>query len=387
MTQPFFSILLPTKNRSHLVGFSIRSVLQQDFNNFELIICDNDDDSDATRLVVENYPDSRIKYIRTGGLDMVANWNIALDAATGRHVTILEDKMIFYPRALAGIKKDIEQSPSGVVVWKCDVIEDDSDSPVLIQQANVETEQLINSEQVLEKVVTNVMGNWNILPRGLCCTVPKVTIDSIVKDSGKSFYETVSPDFASAIKLLATIDEYCLSSGVYTMITSNKVSNGKQISQRKFKDHSYFMGNKKINFSHEDCYVKSDWIVVNSVIGDYLKQQQQLGGKLNKFSVSNECYFGMLLRELVVSSKNMRQIAWNMEEIKQLYMGGDGFIKNFFYTVQFSYSMLGSKIEKLFGKTRGLTGVIRLTLPDSMERYVDDYLSGRLTPANRSAYG
>ena len=51
MNAPRFSVVLPTKGRSFLVGHAIRSVLAQTFPDFELIVTDNDD-GDATRQAV-----------------------------------------------------------------------------------------------------------------------------------------------------------------------------------------------------------------------------------------------------------------------------------------------------------------------------------------------
>jgi glycosyltransferase involved in cell wall biosynthesis len=370
---PFFSILLPTKNRSHLVGYAIRSVLQQDLADFELIICDNDDDPDATQQVVEKYPDPRVKYIRTGGLDMIANWNSALDAATGQHVSVLEDKMIFYAGALAAIKALIEATASGIVVWRTDVIEDEGTNPMLIQQAPSE-DAVLSSETVLQKVVSNVMANWTILPRGLCCSVPRTTIEVIVERTGQPFYEEVSPDFVSAIKLLGHIDEYTLAGSIFTLITSNKVSNGKRISRRKFKDYSYFMGNKKFELQLEDVYVKSQWIAVNSVIADYLRQRRVLGGRLKNFEVSHRHYFEMLFRDLIVYSLAEKKVLWDKQEIWQLFSGGDGLIRNVWYAAKSTFAHVSTRY---FGQNKSAKGGLKKTVltHEASKAFIDDCIA------------
>ena len=42
--QPFFSIVIPTKNRPEYLRESIQSVLLQDFTDYELIVSDNFND-------------------------------------------------------------------------------------------------------------------------------------------------------------------------------------------------------------------------------------------------------------------------------------------------------------------------------------------------------
>jgi glycosyltransferase involved in cell wall biosynthesis len=57
------SVLIPTYNRASLLPFTIDSVLQQKNVNLELIII-NDCSTDNTNDIIEQYDDSRIKYIK-----------------------------------------------------------------------------------------------------------------------------------------------------------------------------------------------------------------------------------------------------------------------------------------------------------------------------------
>lgn len=66
-TQPFFSVIIPTYNRSLLVKIALESVLLQSFNDFEIIVVD-DGSEDNTKEVIEKY----LKNIQREGLRVEA---------------------------------------------------------------------------------------------------------------------------------------------------------------------------------------------------------------------------------------------------------------------------------------------------------------------------
>ncbi len=59
---PKVSVVIPTHNRSALLHLAIQSVLQQTFQDFEIVIVD-DASNDDTREVISQFNDRRIKYI------------------------------------------------------------------------------------------------------------------------------------------------------------------------------------------------------------------------------------------------------------------------------------------------------------------------------------
>ncbi len=56
------TVLLPTYNSAEIIGRSIRSILQQTFSEFELLIVD-DGSTDATADVIRRFRDRRIRYL------------------------------------------------------------------------------------------------------------------------------------------------------------------------------------------------------------------------------------------------------------------------------------------------------------------------------------
>ena len=61
---PFFSVIIPTFNRAAILPRAIKSILNQSFSDWELIIQD-DGSTDDTATIVENFlDDKRIKYFK-----------------------------------------------------------------------------------------------------------------------------------------------------------------------------------------------------------------------------------------------------------------------------------------------------------------------------------
>jgi len=97
---PTVSVIIPTYNRAHLIRRAIQSVLDQTFQDFEIIVVD-DGSIDSTEQVIRGFNDLRIQYIRQeenrGG---AAARNIGIDASRGKYVSFLDSDDEWLPRKL-----------------------------------------------------------------------------------------------------------------------------------------------------------------------------------------------------------------------------------------------------------------------------------------------
>jgi len=86
-----FSVLLPTRNRLEYLKYAIASVIQQDYNDWEIIVSDNYSEEDIQSYIT-SLDDFRIKYFRTQSFCPVTeNWNNALEKSVGDYVIMLGD--------------------------------------------------------------------------------------------------------------------------------------------------------------------------------------------------------------------------------------------------------------------------------------------------------
>ena len=114
MVTPFFSVVIPTYNRSGLLKEAVHSIMDQSFEDFELLIVD-DHSSDDTKNVVASFKDSRIKYIsndRTKG--GAGTRNAGIFRAKGRWVAFLDDDDVWLSNKLELQYKKIQEVDSVV---------------------------------------------------------------------------------------------------------------------------------------------------------------------------------------------------------------------------------------------------------------------------------
>ena len=106
------TIAIPTYNRSDLLKFSLDSVLNQDYPDFQVLILDNAS-TDNTEAVVRSFDDSRITYVRHAtNIGLLNNWNKAIELSAGSYLTILSDDDVLLPGFIREFAKAFEQNPN-----------------------------------------------------------------------------------------------------------------------------------------------------------------------------------------------------------------------------------------------------------------------------------
>jgi glycosyltransferase involved in cell wall biosynthesis len=90
MKKPFFSIILPTFNREQSIQKCIKSVLNQSFEDFELIIIDNKS-TDNTLYLIEIFNDKRIQLISNDkNYERCYSRNKGIENANGKYITFID---------------------------------------------------------------------------------------------------------------------------------------------------------------------------------------------------------------------------------------------------------------------------------------------------------
>jgi glycosyltransferase involved in cell wall biosynthesis len=110
---PLISVLMTSYNREKYIGFAIESLLGSTYQNFELIIVD-DQSKDKTVEIAQAYAgiDHRIKvYINERNIGDYPNRNQAASYAKGKYLKYLDADDLIYPRGLEILVNMMEQFP------------------------------------------------------------------------------------------------------------------------------------------------------------------------------------------------------------------------------------------------------------------------------------
>ncbi|WP_323810362.1 glycosyltransferase family 2 protein [Sphingobium baderi] len=116
MTKPFFSVVIPLYNRAAQVGETIRSVLSQDWTDYEIVVVD-DGSRDDPQPVIEAIGDPRIRYIRQDNAGGGAARNAGIMAAEGRYIAFLDSDDLFLPGKLSTMAKALDGDDGLTVLY------------------------------------------------------------------------------------------------------------------------------------------------------------------------------------------------------------------------------------------------------------------------------
>jgi glycosyltransferase involved in cell wall biosynthesis len=110
---PLVSVIIPTYNRGWIIQEAIDSVLDQDFNDYELIVVD-DGSEDNTLEILEAYGKA-IEVLQQGNRGVSAARNRGIEEATGRLLAFLDSDDLWLPKKLSTQVKFFENNADALI--------------------------------------------------------------------------------------------------------------------------------------------------------------------------------------------------------------------------------------------------------------------------------
>lgn len=285
MTQPLVSIALPTKNRAFLLKDCIRLALDQSYQNIELVVADNDD-TQATREVVETFKDPRLKYVKTGNLSMPDNWEHAFRSTTGEVVMMLEDKQFLKHHAAEAIVKRFEDPAVDVVTWGSNSFDDLGFFKRVWSPPPSRKSEVLTCDEVLEKFLRGSSSEWShFLPIAHLSAVRRTLADKVGQSSTGRQFLPMNPDYTSAFQWLAHGEKVACLADPLVVYCTKQHSNGRAIQLKLPSSAAFFKDLKSKDSIGYDRIPVKVMTIPGSIFNDFIKLQELVGGRLARHAV------------------------------------------------------------------------------------------------------
>jgi glycosyltransferase involved in cell wall biosynthesis len=105
--EPAISVIVPTYNRSNMLGGCIDAILNQTMNDFEIIVV-SDGSTDDTRDVIGGYNDHRLLFFEKENGGQASARNLGMTKSRGEYISFCDDDDRFYPDHLMMLGKYLD---------------------------------------------------------------------------------------------------------------------------------------------------------------------------------------------------------------------------------------------------------------------------------------
>lgn len=224
---PYFSIVLPTRNRPNLVPTAVQSVLEQDCGDFELIISDNSDPerSGETRAVLAAaLADPRVRYVRPPRtLAMVDHWEWAVRQAQGEYTGVLTDRMAYKLYALGMVRQQLRSHPVDLISMLAVGIRGETAPYSLRHRAASDCASFVASAAALAECARVEFSSR--LPRMLNSFVRTTRLGELIANYG-SIFTGMAPDYSFCFRILDWLEGFSLYDSRLMVAGGESQSNG-----------------------------------------------------------------------------------------------------------------------------------------------------------------
>ncbi|MES2588761.1 MAG: glycosyltransferase family 2 protein [Bacteroidota bacterium] len=109
----YFSIIIPTYNRADLIEKTLKSVFDQKYNKFEIIIVDNCSTDNTKEVLLPFIESKKIKFIEhQSNFERSKSRNTGMDHATGDYVTFLDSDDLMGESCLSDMAEFLTRTKS-----------------------------------------------------------------------------------------------------------------------------------------------------------------------------------------------------------------------------------------------------------------------------------
>ena len=298
MGTPFFSIVIPTRDRPQLILDAVISSVDQQFHSFEVILSDNSSDDKTLDTLRASGHVSRITCIRPPReMAMPDHWEFATSQAKGEYVLVLTDRSILKQGALSEISRALSAYGPGVISvcsWRWSLF-DDASGAELPDSNHTEnpTSRILSSQDVVAAFVGPQEGYPYSLPRAMNSCYSAGIAAKIRAQHGRLFFP-LSPDFTSAFLMLAHVDQLLY---IDTPLFISRGLSSSTGGNAYRSDATNYLETLELEDWYRYVPIKAS-LVENFLFQDFLAMRTMAGGALH-VEIDWVEYFGRCYKEIL----------------------------------------------------------------------------------------
>lgn len=222
------TIVIPTRERPDTLAASLRTALNQDWPNLEVVVSDNFS-SPATAEVVSATNDPRVTYLNTGRrLSMSHNWEFAISGIKEGWIALIGDDDGLLPNSIGRIVRLAETF--GVEALSSNTCSYNWPSRMASNQAiltvpMVRGEEIVDAGAALKRLI-----DWNVdglvLPHLYSGGLVRAELVHRIRDIKGSFFQSQIPDVYSGVAITSAINKYLFTREPFAVSGGSRHSNG-----------------------------------------------------------------------------------------------------------------------------------------------------------------
>lgn len=228
MSAPRFSVIVPTRDRPETLHSALLTCLhQEDYDDYEVLVCDNDSREGPSRAVVERLACPRLRYVRAPrSLAMSANWDLALRESRGDNLLYIGDDDGLMPYALRELDGLQRHSGMRAIRWDAvfycwpSVAQEEARGLLTIPTAR--THSVVNGHERIEQAVARCEL---ILPQVYHGCVSRALLEE-ARAGRERFFEAETPDIYSGFVVAARAGAFLEVTVPMTVVGISARSNG-----------------------------------------------------------------------------------------------------------------------------------------------------------------
>lgn len=291
---PFFSVIIPQKNRSEFLIHTLKTCMIQDYPKFEIIVSDDCSDDNSVAMIQQlAQNDHRIKlFAHKTHLGMRDNFEFALNQVKPGYVIALGGDDGLVPGCIWRMFEIIQKTKTDLLTWRPagfkypeTEIEPTFFSVPRVKKAGI---RYISSEVFLNKMATTLRYQVDDCPmiyvKGVASTELINKVKSRTKDG--CFYYCPTPDGFSGIVLAGEVDKYVFTEEPLSIVGTTTKSQGKNYARTdpvSRKEAEEFFNDNIRKTMHKELANQPYSPLTTLMTADYLLTAKDLPGWPGKF--------------------------------------------------------------------------------------------------------